>query len=99
MLNEYMDDSMLLAMLERHSTPAEAKEAAICAFALARKAQEQQDDSMARHFSEKCLELLSKYPTGTLEQCTHPYVTVSGVLIPGLFHEETVRREFAVVLR
>lgn len=101
MLNKYMDDSMLLATLDRYATPAEAKEAAICAFVLARKCQELQAESPARHFAEKCIELLREYPTATdtLEQCAHPYVTVGGVLIPGLFHEGTVRRELAAVLR
>lgn len=99
MLNEYMDDSMLLATLERQSTPTETKEASICAFVLARKAQKQREDHLARHFAEKCLELLSKRPLETLEECTHPYIAVDGVLIPGLFHEGTVRRDLADVLR
>src|SRR3989344_5287807 len=69
------------------------KEAAICAFVLARLAQKNKDERSAKHYGRMCLELLVKCTSDTPEQCAHTYIAVAGVYIPGLFHEGTVRRE------
>lgn len=69
------------------------KEAAVRAFALAKRALAEKDDIAAGHFGKRCIELLERCPTRTLEDCVTPHVLYAGVLIPGLFHEGTVRRE------
>lgn len=71
------------------------QDAAILAFVLAKKAQKADDDKEATRLGRKCLELLKKYPTDTMEECASPYISVADVLIPGFFHAETVRRELA----
>ena len=71
------------------------KTAAIFAFVLAKRMQKDGLLSSAESWARKCLELLTKFPTDTEEQCASPYLSVSGVPIPGLFHEGTVRRDLA----
>lgn len=95
MLNAHMNEGELGGALVDCATAGEIKEAAICAFVLARKAQKRHEYRAAENFAEKCLELLrgSAGTLGTLEQCAHPYIAVDGVLIPGLFHEGTVLRD------
>ena len=70
------------------------QDAAIIAFVLAIRAQKTGDKGKAMRFKRKCLELLEKYPTDTLEQCASPYIALADVFITGIFHEGKERREF-----
>ncbi len=88
-------DSVRFQMLQACEDSGKYKDAAIMAFALAKRAQKSGDDAEALRLGRKCLELLGKYPTDTAEQCASPYITLYEVPIPGLFHEGTVRRNLA----
>ncbi len=81
--------------IEEREQEGKFQDAAIVAFVLGKRAQKAENGKEARRFGRKCLELLGKYPTDTLEQCASPYLAFADVFIPGLFHEGTVRRDFA----
>ena len=90
-----LSDAWLVGALETRKTASDFKAAAIYAFVLALRAFKDKDHWTGVQFGNLCLELLKKYPTDTLEQCASPSVSVAGELIPGLFHEGTVRRALA----
>ncbi|MBI3019743.1 MAG: hypothetical protein HYY60_00235 [Parcubacteria group bacterium] len=90
-----VSERWLEGAIETHQKAGDFKKAAVYAYALARLAEKDKDESRARYFTARCLELVNQYPTDTLEQCASAEVSVAGVLIPGLFHEGTVRRDLA----
>ena len=97
-LKALMTERELLKFLEEHGgCSGVSKTAAICAFVLAKRAQKADNSYLATDYGRKCLELLAKCPQEIVD-CAHPYITISGVLIPERFHEGTVRQALAPLI-
>lgn len=67
------------------------REAAEYAYALAQIARGQGDNESARTFGKDAIALFDANPMDTLEQCAAINVTLGGIAIPSIIHQDVVR--------
>ncbi len=69
--------------------------AAEIAYALAVKEKEAGHLESAREYANVCVAIFRTLEIRTLEHAAGRYVTINGVLIPDLIHDDVVKRDFA----
>ncbi len=72
---------------------ANPREAAEYAYALALFHRSEGHQNAAEHFGHCAIALLNECPMDTLEQCAGLHVSIENILIPGIFHQDVVRRD------
>ncbi len=81
-------NSMIAIYNELNDKPREAAEYAF-AIAITYKDQKQHED--AEKYGRLCIKQLDECALETLEQCAPIHLSIEGVIIPEIFHQDVVR--------
>ena len=85
---------MEVANLEQYFSDYEEenpREAAEVAFAIAMKAKQDGNIEKATEFGKRSVQLFEQLNVQTMEECANLHMTINGIGIPDLIHEDVVR--------